>query len=150
MLIKSLTILVAIALAGVVALYALALYSRQGEAPGLVDGRLAPCPDSPNCVCSESHADTAHRVEPLAPADDAQWLQLQQAVQAPGGNLTEVRGDYLHAEFRSALFGFVDDFEARRDGEVIQLRSASRVGRSDLGVNRERVDAIRLLVKGGR
>jgi uncharacterized protein (DUF1499 family) len=50
---------------------------------------------------------------------------------------------YLHATFASPLFGFVDDLEARRKGEIIHVRSASRVGHSDFGANRRRIERIR-------
>ena len=116
---------------------------------GVRDGRLAPCPDKPNCVSSEAIDDT-HRVAPLAYGGDAAAAlqRLADIIAAqPGATLVTRRGDYLHAEFATALMGFVDDFEARVDAaaRTIELRSASRLGHSDLGVNRKRVEAIRVL-----
>jgi uncharacterized protein (DUF1499 family) len=64
-------------------------------------------------------------------------------VTALGGSIEREEDGYLHATFRSRLFGFVDDLECRRDGDVIQVRSASRTGWWDLGVNRRRVESIR-------
>ena len=61
----------------------------------------------------------------------------------PGVEVIESRSDYLYAEFTSKLMGFVDDVEFYCDGGVIQVRSASRLGYSDLGVNRKRIEAIR-------
>jgi uncharacterized protein (DUF1499 family) len=104
------------------------------------------CPGRPNCVCSEDpRPDFA--VPPLTvggPADAARQ-RLEALVQAMGGRIERVAPDYLHATFRSRIFRFVDDQECRLDARagVIHLRSASRVGYSDLGVNRRRVEALR-------
>ena len=110
---------------------------------------LAPCPDSPNCVSSQApETDREHYIAPLRFTGDAAdaWQRLKVAV------LTEKRvtivaeqADYLHAEMRSLLFRFVDDveFSLAADAGLIQVRSASRVGHSDFGVNRKRVERIR-------
>lgn len=126
----------------------------QGMTPesGLDAGHLRPCPDSPNCVCSENHPDRQgqHAIAPLplagVPADRV-WPLLREVIRQAGGQIVSDHDGYLHAIFTSRLFRFVDDVEAHLDMEsgVIQLRSASRVGRSDLGVNRKRVEAIRSL-----
>lgn len=68
----------------------------------------------------------------------------------PRSTIIEARDDYLYAEFRSALLGFVDDFELYFDGQVIQVRSCSRLGRRDFGVNRKRIEAIRRRVQARR
>jgi uncharacterized protein (DUF1499 family) len=92
--------------------------------------------------------DDAHRVEPLQlrVAPEAGWAAARRAVEALP-RTTVVRADerYLHAEVRSRLFRFVDDLELllAEDGRRIDVRSASRVGHSDLGVNRRRVEALR-------
>ena len=114
---------------------------------GLVDGRLRPCPGSPNCVCSEEPG-RASAIEPLAfPGDpDAAFRSLIEFLSAePRAALIRVDGEYAHFVFRTALFGFRDDLELRLDraAGVIQVRSASRVGYSDLGTNRRRVESIR-------
>jgi uncharacterized protein (DUF1499 family) len=126
-----------------------------GTAPplGVSDGRLAACPSSPNCVSSRS-ADARHRVEPLALAGDvdAGWLALQQQVAAlPRTRIVEQGPLYLRAECRSALFGFVDDLELllEREARRVQVRSASRTGYGDMGVNRDRVEALRRAGPGG-
>jgi uncharacterized protein (DUF1499 family) len=114
---------------------------------GARDGRLAPCPPRPNCVSSEA-ADPAQRVAPLRYAGDptAALLRLAEQVRAqPGATIVTQRADYLHAEFASAAFGFVDDveFRPRAATDTIDVRSGSRLGYSDFGVNRKRVEALR-------
>jgi uncharacterized protein (DUF1499 family) len=131
-------------------LIAMALLSCAGTRPahlGLNDGRLAPCPSSPNCVCSDGPAGE-HFVEPLFLRGDAEaaWQAAKQAVAAmPRTEVVESEPGYLHAECRSALLGFVDDLELRLHAAegTIAIRSASRLGWSDMGVNRRRVEALR-------
>jgi uncharacterized protein (DUF1499 family) len=108
---------------------------------------LAPCPKSPNCVSSRSE-DEEHRVKPFAFANlpEIAWSRLKEVVQAqPRAEIVQENGSYLHAEFRSRWFRFVDDVEfyLDTDQKVIHLRSASRIGYSDLGANRKRVEALR-------
>ena len=122
--------------------------SRSGEAPGLVNGQLTKCPDKPNCVCSEiSSAQSAFvspiELESVNVADV--WLLLTTTINEQGGQIQIETGDYLAATFTSTVFGFVDDLEARMDVEqgVIHLRSASRVGHSDFGANRQRIELLK-------
>jgi uncharacterized protein (DUF1499 family) len=111
---------------------------------------LQPCPTSPNCVSSTSR-DDGHHVQPLVfdgPADTA-WSALVRALRDESRlSLRDDRPEerYLRAEARSRVFGFVDDVEFRLqpDAGAIDVRSASRVGYWDLGVNRRRVERIRL------
>ncbi|MEM1426795.1 MAG: DUF1499 domain-containing protein [Cyanobacteria bacterium P01_H01_bin.130] len=116
---------------------------------GPVDGKLQPCPSSPNCVCSYTPlTDPQHAIEPLSftGSDEAAWAALTKIVKG-FDNTTVVteEGDYLYAEFTTSLMGFVDDveFALNRDEQLIHVRSASRLGQSDLGLNRQRVDSIR-------
>jgi uncharacterized protein (DUF1499 family) len=126
-----------------IALVVLGQLSRSGGAPGLVDGKLRPCPDSPNCVCSEYPGDTEHFVAPIETGAAAK--SPRQAILELGGTIEKDAENYIAATFRSPLFGFVDDLEIRIDSahDRIQVRSASRVGRSDLGANRKRVQRLR-------
>ena len=108
---------------------------------------LAPCPASPNCVSSKA-TDTEHFTEPLHFTGDASlaWNRLIAALGTESRlSIVEDTGSYLHAEARSLVFRFVDDVEFLLDSAhgVIQVRSASRVGYSDFGVNRRRVERIR-------
>lgn len=113
-----------------------------------VDGKLRPCPDSPNCVSSESDR-ASSRVEPLTfkGSPEKAWSDLKETIRELGGKIQEEREGYLWATFTSRVFRFVDDVEFRMvltDG-MIHVRSGSRVGYSDLGVNRKRVEKLRTL-----
>ena len=112
---------------------------------GLHDGRLAACPPRPNCVSSVA-SDAEHRVAPLPMTGDATaaMLQVAEVVRGePGASVVTQRPDYLHAEFTSAVFGFVDDVEFHAGRGRIDVRSASRLGYYDFGVNRRRVEQLR-------
>lgn len=122
----------------------LTLLGCAGERPatlGMTDGRLGTCPDSPNCVSSFETRDS-HRIAPL----QATLGQVRTAVSAmPGARIIEERELYLYAEFTSRLMGFVDDVEflAEPAAGLVHVRSASRLGHSDLGVNRKRIEDLR-------
>ena len=117
--------------------------SRRGRAPGLVDGRLAPLSSKPNCVSSEESTPEKKRVDPFSGVT----LEIMSAaIMETGGVIKETRGEYLRAEYTSKHYGFVDDVELRMEGDMVHIRSASRVGYSDRGVNRARVNAIRQAV----
>lgn len=121
--------------------------SKSGQAPGLVSGSLAPCPDKPNCVCSEFGEDAAHYITPLdysGVSEQNAMGELLQIIEDLGGEVVVSNDEYIAATFSSSLFGFVDDVEFRLEPsqERIQIRSASRVGHSDLGVNRNRAEAM--------
>ena len=110
-------------------------------------GRLATCPSTPNCVNSQQTGRSA--VAPLAFHGSAAgaFARLKQIVASmPRTRIVETTDDYLHAEVRSRIFRFVDDLEFIVDpaASCVHVRSASRVGYSDLGVNRARVEAIRV------
>lgn len=114
---------------------------------GVQSDRLAPCPSSPNCVNSQSQ-DALHKIEPLTyDSTPTQALaELKTVIQSMERTqiITETE-KYLYAEFTSKLMGFVDDVEFLIDesAKVIHVRSASRLGKSDLGVNRQRIETIR-------
>ena len=134
-------------LAPAVSLGVLSALARKPKNLGVVDGRLTPCPDSPNCVSTRAE-DPEHRIDPIAfdgPADQA-LARLKQAIATiPRMRIVSERDGYLHAEATSLIFRFVDDVEFLVAGaeKRIDIRSASRVGRSDLGANRDRVEKIR-------
>ena len=121
--------------------------SRPGNL-GAVDGMLTRCKRSPNCVSSQTdrHQDPGHYIEPLQAGSDPlpTWAALKRLLADMSRvKVVSDRDGYLYAEFSTPLMGFVDDVEFLQAGEFIHVRSASRLGRSDFGVNRARIEAIR-------
>jgi uncharacterized protein (DUF1499 family) len=144
-----------IALGWVATMALLSLLSSRPTNLGVLDGKLAPCPATPNCVCSQAGDD--HAIQPLRfeGEPDEAWQRLRRVLAGrPRTRVVHEEGDYLRVECTSRIFRFTDDVEFLLDREagVIQFRSASRIGRSDLGVNRQRMEEIRQAIateKGG-
>ena len=137
-------------LAGLIALFVLGQMSQSGKANGIIDGKLSKCPDKPNCICTEFEADLTHYVEPIAysPRTPSEVLtRLKNSIAEMGGNIRTERNNYLAATFTSSFFRFADDLEIRvdTDRQMIHFRSASRVGYSDRGVNKKRVERLKNL-----
>jgi uncharacterized protein (DUF1499 family) len=121
---------------------------------GVKNGRLKPAPRSPNAVSSQAD-DAQHKIAPLTyqTTREQAMAALVTIIEAtPRTHLVTRSTDYLDAEYESALLGFVDDVEFYFEpgSKQVQVRSASRVGYSDFGVNRARIEDIRrkLLVSG--
>lgn len=118
------------------------------QAPvGHTDGKLAPCPSSPNCVSSQS-IEAGSRIDPLAFHGDGAGAEEKLVAVLNATKRVRIvtrTAGYIHAEFTSAFFRFVDDVEFYINAQegVIHFRSASRVGYSDLGANRKRMEEIR-------
>lgn len=117
---------------------------------GARDGRLAPCKPTPNCVSSQvdARSDAGHYIAPIRIEGSVRdtWVALRSVLRsAPRVRLVTDGEDYIHAECTSRLMGFVDDAEFLLDeaAKVIHVRSASRLGTSDFGVNRVRLESIR-------
>ena len=116
---------------------------------GVTNGKLADCAATPNCVNSQALAtDSQHAIAPIPMRGDTQTTiaNLKRVIQAmPSTNIIKETNNYLYVEFTSKLMKFVDDVEFYLDNDtkMIQVRSASRLGESDLGVNRQRIEAIR-------
>ncbi len=113
----------------------------------VTNGRLLICPDSPNCVSSQSD-DPRHAIAPFryeGTAEKAKAILIKTVLGMKRSRIVISEELYLHAEFTSAFFRFVDDVEFLLDDgkKLIHVRSASRVGNSDFGVNRKRVEEIR-------
>ena len=115
-----------------------------GEPPtniGVENDRLTPCPESPNCV-SSFESDEEHGIQAL----NASLADIEQIlVDLDEANIVSSEGNYLYAEFTSRIMGYVDDVEFLYDPTAGQthVRSASRLGHSDLGANRNRIENIR-------
>ena len=120
---------------------------------GAANGKLTPCPQTPNCVSTQADpSDESHYAEPI-PYDGSAKALLEEVAewigQTPRAHVLERRGRYLRAVFESRVFGFRDDVELfiPEDGGLVHFRSASRVGKSDLGVNRSRYREFRDFVE---
>lgn len=114
---------------------------------GARQGRLGACRRSPNCVSSQADpADREHYIAPLAFAGTIG--ELRRAIERlPRVTVIGEASDYLYAEFRTRLLRYVDDVEFLKAGSLVHVRSASRLGRRDFGVNRRRVEEIRALLR---
>ncbi|MBE9043536.1 DUF1499 domain-containing protein [Pleurocapsales cyanobacterium LEGE 10410] len=143
------------------------IYSVPALAIGIDNGYLEPCPSSPNCVISQrllrrettepaltvgQDGDEDHEIEPIAYQGDranARESLLKVLSVVPRTKVIEQTGNYIRSESTSRIFKFVDDVEfyLPEDENVIHVRSASRVGESDLGVNRRRIEQIRLAMQ---
>jgi uncharacterized protein (DUF1499 family) len=133
--------------------------NRAQSRAGLVQGTFRPCPDTPNCVSSLPGSGPAGilplNYEGISREEALNrlicLLESEPRCRIIGVDELANGSIYVHAEFRSALFRFVDDVEflLPADGSLIQVKSASRLGYSDMGVNRERVERLRLIFERG-
>jgi uncharacterized protein (DUF1499 family) len=144
---KFLLVLLLVAFLPVLSLAMLSFFSRKPDNLGAVNGHLADCPATPNCVCTQC-TDPEHHMEPLhfSGTSDEAMKRLKAVVTAmPRSKIVTADERYMHVEFTSRLFRFVDDVEflIEPEAKTIHSRSASRVGHSDLGVNRQRMETIR-------
>jgi uncharacterized protein (DUF1499 family) len=134
-------------LISVVGLAFLSIGSTRPTTLGIRSGTLAVCPGSPNCVSSLA-AGSPYVVSPIF-FDDAPEVAMQNVLdiisRMDGVRIVANHDNYIHCEFSTRLFRFVDDLELLldRDNAVIHFRSASRVGHYDFNANRERIDKIR-------
>ena len=119
---------------------------------GFKTGRLASCRQSPNCVCSQVDlADKEHYIEPIpfrGTTLEAMAAVRRAVMQTERTQIIEEGPNYIYAEFRTKFLRFVDDVEFGFDPGrgVIHVRSASRLGRKDFGVNRARVESLRAAI----
>ena len=117
---------------------------------GVTNQQLAPCSDSPNCVSTQTpEGDNLHHIDPIAYNGDreaAKVLLTKILGGVPGTEIVASTDDYLWAAAKSKLMGFVDDVEFYfpATSNQVEMRSASRLGESDLGVNRRRLEQILL------
>ena len=125
------------------------VFTGTPAALGVEEDHLLSCPDSPNCVVSQGETDEEHGIAPIEYTSDretARELLLKVLTVVPRTEVIEETDDYIRFASTSRLLGFVDDgeFYLPEDESVIHMRSASRMGESDLGVNRRRLEQIRL------
>jgi uncharacterized protein (DUF1499 family) len=129
----------------------IAMTLTTGQANPASAKKLPLCPKSPNCVSSQS-TDVDHFIAPfkITGNTEAAWAVLKKALLKQSRTvITEETGATLHAEATSLIFRFIDDIDAILDidARLIHIRSASRTGYYDLGVNRKRVEALRLVMR---
>lgn len=113
---------------------------------GVNDGKLAPCPETPNCVSTQAN-DPEHRLEPIpftAPVNEVRSTLAEILGSLPRTYIATISSNYIHGVSRSRVFGFIDDTEIYIDEEsnLIHIRAAARLGQGDFGVNRERAEEI--------
>lgn len=119
--------------------------SRMPHNLGLYDQKFTQCPDKPNCVSTFSN-NPQHAIEPIKTQLSAQQnfeFLLKVLSNHKNSKLVVKQSPYLHSTFHSTVFGFVDDVEWLVENNRIHVRSASRIGYSDFGVNRKRIERIR-------
>jgi len=161
--VKRFLVAVALVIAGALAGLALHVATATGDTVfswkrpdylGVKDGKLARCRNSPNCVSSQADpGDAEHYISPIAfkgGALDAIAAARKAVEGMEGSTVIRHEGNYLYAEFRTRLMRFVDDVELTYDEKAgaLHVRSASRLGRRDFGVNRARVEALRARIEG--
>lgn len=126
----------------------MAYLSLTSEAPDvtLVNGSLRPCPQTPNCVSSEA-LESSKKIAPInfTTAPEAAWDKLKAEIEKTGGVVVQQEQGYMRATFSTRIFRFIDDMEFRMlpEEKIIHVRSGSRVGKSDVGVNRKNVEKLR-------
>ena len=148
----TLLILLFIVISFVIYFFILGMNSKSKDAPSLINDHLSKCPETPNCFSTENKNHTGHYISPIYISEENKTnsdslLILKEIVQSMGGEIKTEKEHYFSSTLTSNIFGFVDDLEIRMDNieHVIHIRSASRVGRSDMGVNKKRIELIKQL-----
>jgi len=139
-----LIIFLGVVLAGFVYFFYLSYKSQTGSAPGLVNSKLTPCSHKPNCICTEYPDDTSHFTDAIK-TNDLNIDNISKIIASTGGVIITTEESYIAATYTSSFFRYVDDLEIRIEPEnqLIHIRSASRVGHSDMGINLKRIKNLR-------
>ena len=117
---------------------------------GVVEGRFYPCPTSPNCVSSMAPIEDSHYIEPMVYNDITRDLAVEKIAvilkELKNTTIVEKSDEYIHIEVRTSFFKFIDDVEFYfpEGKNIIHIRSLARTGYSDFGVNRKRMEKIRV------
>ncbi len=137
--------IVGLGVVGVVATLVAARVVAPQHTLGVNNGELAPCPSTPNCVTTgQGTPDQQMLPYSYSGTPDAARAALVAVVQATGGTIVTEQADYIHALYRSPTMGFPDDVEfyLLPEGGTVAFRAGARMGRSDLGVNRARMEEL--------
>jgi len=138
-------VLVKVIFMGILASFFAACAGERPKNPGVNNGMLLPCPSSPNCVSSQA-TEERHRIAPLSFSTDpdSAFLLLRQILSSrKDTKIMAVEADYLRVEFHTTFFTDDGEFLLDRNAKAIHVRSASRIGYSDFGKNRSRMEEIR-------
>jgi len=117
---------------------------------GIVEGKFYPCPTSPNCVSSMAPKENSSYIKPILYKEITKDLANKKIIEIleklKNTKIIESNDEYIHAEVRSSFFKFIDDIEFYfpKNKNIIQIRSLARTGYSDFGVNRKRMEKIRV------
>ncbi|MCH2533473.1 MAG: DUF1499 domain-containing protein [Bdellovibrionales bacterium] len=147
---KILYVVIALPIIALIYFFGLGFYSQSlNQNHGIVNDQLKPCPDKPNCVSSQEDRDS-HYVPPIEVESVRNSLQklVDYFSKNPEYQLQQVSNNYLHVVHKSKIFKYRDDIEFYGDPEkrLLHVRSASRVGYSDIGTNKKRVEKLRSLI----
>lgn len=124
--------------------------STTNKKTGIIDGRFYPCPTTPNCVSSMVSVENSHYIEPIVYKNKSRESAKKKIITIlktlKNTNIIEDNDEYIHTEISSPLFKFIDDVEFYfpKDTNIIHIRSLARSGYSDFGVNRKRIEKIRV------
>jgi uncharacterized protein (DUF1499 family) len=129
------------------------LFALSGSTPtnlGIKDGKFAPCLVTPNCVSSQA-TDPQHYIAPITykSSSTEAYTQIKKLLEnQKHTQIISETDNYIYAQATSRLMGFVDDVEFYFNPEtkLIEVRSASRIGESDLGINRQRIEKLRSVI----
>ena len=139
-------IVLALVVTVITVFFILGKQSQKVQIPGLTNGKLSKCSTKPNCVCSEDPNDVDHFIEPmLLKPENIDIKKIESTITEMGGTIIDRSNNYVSATFTSTFFSFVDDFEIRIEPESLLFRSGSRVGYSDRGENKKRVELFKQL-----
>ncbi|RDH84560.1 MAG: DUF1499 domain-containing protein [endosymbiont of Galathealinum brachiosum] len=146
-----LIIIITTIVAGLFYFFYLGYKSQNGTAPGLVDSKLKHCSEKPNCICTEFVEDKLHFTDAIKFTEKSTAIlinAIENTIQDTGGIIINQQADYIYATYTSSIFRYVDDFEIRIDNEkkLIHIRSASRVGHSDMGANLKRINQFKRII----
>lgn len=116
---------------------------------GFENGHLKACGNKPNCVSSQADTESEYYIDPIKDSNiESVWDNINVMLPDMGLKLENSQENYLHFTEKSKVFGFTDDVEFLLNTEegLIEVRSQSRVGYSDMGVNRKRLEKIKQAV----
>jgi uncharacterized protein (DUF1499 family) len=143
------TLLILILILGLLTLFLFNKLAKQSEKIdpqlGVTDHKLTACPGTPNCINSQSTIESEN-IQPFSGGRET-FVKLVELISSEkSATIINQTDNYLHATYKSKLFGFIDDVEIYLKDDTVEVRSASRTGKSDLGANRKRIERLRSML----